>query len=139
MKSARIALPVVALALASCSSSKAKPVEHAKEASVACTSPLTEGEITLDPDEVHSVVAANSQLLGNCYDRALAENPALQGEIQVNLVVGADGRIQQVCSGGSTVGSDQVVACVIRTFSAFQFSEQGHQVATVYPVAFYPH
>lgn len=128
------ALPLI-LALA-CSSEKR--VEEAKEASVDCTSPLSEDDVTLDPDEIYSVVEANYRELRHCYQQALEKNPSLAGRIDVNLIVEASGRPSQVCSGASTLPNSRVVACVIRSFAGFRFPEQEGQMAGIYPITFSP-
>ncbi len=120
--------------------SKGKEAESPSgESKVECTNPLTSDDVTLDPDEVHAVVEEHYRLLRLCYERALDTNPTLQGVIDVNVVVEADGTPSQVCSGHSTLADRAVVACVIRTFSAFRFPSQSGQVASIYPVTFSPY
>lgn len=118
--------------------SKEKSPESPPEVSVDCTDPLDDDDVTLDSDEIYSVVEANYRELRHCYQQALEKNPSLSGRIDVNLIIEADGHTSQVCSGGSTLPSSSVVVCVIRTFAGFQFSAREEQAAGIYPITFSP-
>ena len=107
--------------------------------SVACSSPLSDRDVTLDPDEVHRVVEANYRTLRHCYEQKLDTNPGLEGKIDVNLIVDERGMPTQVCSGASTLPSQQVVECVIHVFSQFRFAQRDTAAASVYPLNFSPY
>ena len=94
--------------------------------------------MSLDPDAVHAVIEANRQTLQICYERVLAMNPVLEGQIDVNLVIEPNGKPSMVCSSASSLESSKVVSCVLSSIARFRFPPQSEQVATVYPVSFSP-
>lgn len=103
-----------------------------------CKTPLSERDVTLDPDEVYELVSEYDELISNCYNQALDANPTLQGRIEVNLIVGTDGVPAQLCSGTSTLPNSRVVSCVLHTFSRFRFHERDEAEAGIYPITFAP-
>ena len=120
-----------------CSKSSGASAENG-EPELECKKPITKEEMSLDPDEVHAIIESNLQPLQMCYERVLAMNPALEGQIDVNLVVEPNGTPSMVCSSSTSLASSKVVSCVLRTIARIQFPERDEQVATVYPLSFSP-
>jgi hypothetical protein len=58
-------------------------------------------------------VGENRMQVRNCYERALKTNHMLAGTINVQLVIGSQGQVQQVAVGGS-LRDASVTACVRR-------------------------
>ena len=131
------AFTLLALSLVACSKSSQGEAENGN-ASIECDDPLTKDEMSLDPAAVHAVIEENRQALQICYERVLSMNPALEGQIDVNLVIEANGEPSMVCSSASSLESTKVISCVLSTIARFRFPQQSEQVATVYPLSFSP-
>jgi hypothetical protein len=64
-------------------------------------------------DAARRAVAENRLQVRNCYERALKTNHTLAGTINVQLVIGGGGQVEQVAVGGS-LRDPTVAACVRR-------------------------
>lgn len=133
-----VALVSLLCVLVSCSKQKDTTTPTTKQLS-SCEQPLSPREITLDPDEVHQLVATNQRLIQHCYEEKLVRNPSLHGVINVNLYVNEHGHPTRVCKAESTLPSQQVVECVLQVFSQFRFAKRSEAAASTYPVTFSAH
>ncbi|HEY4119810.1 MAG TPA: AgmX/PglI C-terminal domain-containing protein, partial [Byssovorax sp.] len=74
-----------------------------------------------------------------CYENGLRANPNLQGRVAVRFVIGRDGGISQVASGGSDIADSAVTSCVTRAFYGLSFPAPESGIVTVtYPIVFSP-
>lgn len=94
-------------------------------------SPLTIVSGRLDPELVRSRIRATEGSLRFCYGAALRERPDLAGRLAVRFVVDAEGTIQQVTSGGSTLPSPEAVTCMVRSFEALSIPPPPRGIVTI--------
>lgn len=75
----------------------------------------------IDARRVQSVVrGAPSKQVQTCYERGLKGNNLLQGQMQVELTIGASGQVRAVFVSG-TLEDRQVYSCVKRVARSWQF------------------
>ena len=93
----------------------------------------------LPPEIVRRVIRSNFGRFRACYEDGLRRNPALEGRVTTNFVIGRDGSVSNVSDGGSDIGDKAVTSCVIRAFYGLSFPQpEGGIVTVVYPIAFSP-
>ena len=68
-------------------------------------------EGNLEVSAIQQVVARQRPQVRACYERALKQNNILQGTVNVGLIIGSDGSVDQVSVGGS-LRDNEVFACV---------------------------
>jgi len=74
-----------------------------------------------------------------CYEQGLKNNPSLQGRVSVRFVIGRDGNVANVSSGGSDLADAGVVSCVAKSFHGLSFPQPDGGIVTVtYPILFSP-
>ncbi len=74
----------------------------------------------LDVAAVRQVIGRQRQQVRSCYERRLKQNNILQGTVNVRLVVGNDGSVDQVAVGGS-LRDNEVFGCVRRLARGWRF------------------
>ena len=72
-----------------------------------------ECEGNLDVSALQQVVARQRPQVRACYERALKQNNILQGTVNVRMIIGSDGSVDQVSVGGS-LRDNEVFGCVRR-------------------------
>jgi hypothetical protein len=83
------------------------------------------------------VVAGMRAGFRNCYNRALAQNPDVEGRIALNIRVGPGGEVQGVTAAPNGNLPDSVVSCVKARAQAAQFDPpQGGMAVIQVPVTF---
>jgi outer membrane biosynthesis protein TonB len=83
------------------------------------------------------VVAGMRAGFRNCYNRALAQNPDVEGRISLSIKVGPGGEVQGVSASPSGNLPDSVVSCVKARAQAAQFDPpQGGLAVIQVPVTF---
>lgn len=70
-------------------------------------------EGNLDVSALQQVVARQRPQVRSCYERALKQNNILQGTVNVQMIIGSDGSVEQVNVGGS-LRDNEVFGCVRR-------------------------
>jgi hypothetical protein len=75
-----------------------------------------------------------------CYQRELADKPALGGKITVKFVIAKDGSVSKAATKKSTMGNTAVESCLNQRFRRFKFPEPkgGGIVIVSYPFSFEP-
>jgi TonB family protein len=93
---------------------------------------------SLDPEKVRQVVAAQQDGLRGCYERGLAENPALSGTCTARIVVDRDGTVGLASMQLSSLHSLSMQRCVLELVRSWRFPPpaDGKAVAIEYPLAF---
>jgi hypothetical protein len=104
---------------------------------IANTTVDTNGRI---PAEViQRIVRQNFGRFRLCYEGGLRTNPGLTGRVVTRFVIGRDGAVAQAADAGSDIASQEVVSCVVRSFSALSFPSPEGGIATVtYPIVLSP-
>jgi hypothetical protein len=94
---------------------------------------------TIAPELIQRTVRQNFGRFRACYESGLRSNPALAGRVAVRFVIGRDGAVSSVGSGGSDLADAGVVSCVTRAFYGLSFSPPEAGIVTVvYPIMFSP-
>jgi TonB family protein len=77
--------------------------------------------------------------LRRCYQTRLAENPALQGSLRVELVVGRDGAVLDTRLERSSTGDEALDRCVVEALRRATFEPfDGDRASLVVPLMFRP-
>lgn len=85
----------------------------------------------IEPAAARAAIQENHRQVRNCYERRLKVNNTLQGNANVTLKIGADGRVQAVRVGGS-LGDNDVFACIRQVANTWRFpAPQGGSCAVV--------
>jgi hypothetical protein len=93
----------------------------------------------LSPHVIRQVVRASYAVFRGCYERGLWVNPKLEGRVTVRFVIQRDGSVSDVINGGSDLPSDEVIECVIESFSSLRFPPPVGGIVTVqYPIMLQP-
>ena len=91
------------------------------------------------PDVVKRILRRNHGRTRACYEEGLRANPNLMGRVNVRFVIGRDGAISNVESGGSDLPDGGVIACILRGFHGLSFPAPAAGIATVvYPISLSP-
>ena len=70
---------------------------------------------------VRRIVRQNIRRMRLCYESAAASDPTLSGSVAVSYRIDTTGAVESAKDAGSTVGSADLVACVVRVFKALSF------------------
>jgi hypothetical protein len=94
---------------------------------------------TLPPEVIHRIVRQSFGRFRLCYENGLRMNPNLQGRVTVRFIIGVDGQVSNISSGGSDLPDGAVVRCVLSSFYGLTFPSPGKGIGTVvYPILFSP-
>lgn len=104
---------------------------------VTMATPVASG--SLPPDVIQRIVRQSFGRFRGCYEEGLRGNPTLEGRITTRFVIGRDGSVATVQSGGTDLPDPRVVSCVLRTYSGLTFPPPKDGIVTVsYPLVFSP-
>ena len=78
---------------------------------------------TLDPEVVDAVIEEHVREVHYCYDREFRHRPDVSGRIVVEATIAPNGRVTDARIAESTIRNSRVDACVLQTFSRFEFPE----------------
>jgi hypothetical protein len=93
----------------------------------------------LPPEVIQRIVRQNYGRFRLCYEQGLMRNPNLTGRVSVRFVIGRDGAVSNVGSGGSDLPDSGTVSCVLSAFYGLSFpSPDGGIVTVTYPILFSP-
>lgn len=120
---------------------KEPAVRPARQAAVAvrpARQPAVEG--ALPRGAVNRVVSENMRRIRYCYQRALATEPDLAGELMASIVVGADGTVTSAYADSGALAHTQLEFCVAGQFSRMRFPTpgDGRTAHISYPLEFLP-
>ena len=73
-----------------------------------------------------------------CYDRGLALNPTVTGDVVVRFTIDARGNVKNAANDASTLPDQGVVECVVKVFSELKFPEPDGDVTVQAPLSFQP-
>jgi TonB family protein len=76
----------------------------------------------------------------HCYERRLAVNPTLAGQVSLRFVIGADGRVTAVTVAKDGLGDAEVASCLVARAKMWVFPQPagGGIVTVTYPFRFAP-
>ncbi len=90
-------------------------------------------------DEVEKVFQTNKGPIYGIYNRALRQNPKLQGRVVVELTIAADGTITDCRLLSSELGDEELESRLVSRIKRFRFQSRKVDVTTVtYPIDFLP-
>lgn len=93
-------------------------------------SPITGDLGGLAQDDVDRVIKARAGVLRACYQKEVAHQPDLAGDLATTIVVGADGRVGEVRTSG-TLASTAVATCAAAQLRRMLFPAKGPATITV--------
>lgn len=117
-------------------------VSHAGESLVVDTSavspPVQVRHGALDPEKVRGVIGSHREELRSCYERAVLENPNLEGTCTLRIVIAGDGSVGTTSLQGSTLRSVSLGRCLLQLVRTWRFPPptDGKTAAVDYPLAF---
>jgi outer membrane biosynthesis protein TonB len=91
----------------------------------------------LDKAIIRRYIKRNIQKITYCYERVLADKPALSGTLTTKFTINADGRVTSSAASGL---DPKVESCVAQTVQAIEFPKpkDSKTVDVVYPFTFRP-
>jgi hypothetical protein len=99
--------------------------------------PETNGH--LPAEVIQRIVRQNDGRYRFCYQRALQNNPNLEGRVTVKFLISRDGSVGYAADGGSDIPDRGVSQCVVSAFQSLSFPAPDSGVVTVvYPITFSP-
>jgi protein TonB len=91
-------------------------------------------------EEIERVFDANKGRIFTLYNRALRENPALQGKVVLRLTIAADGRVTHCEVVSSELNDPELERALVQRVLQFQFEARGdiEPITTTKPIDFFP-
>jgi periplasmic protein TonB len=116
------------------------PVEGFAEAGVAAQRSGTSDLASRSREEIERVFDANKGRIFTLYNRALRENPALQGKVVLRLTISADGRVTFCEIVSSELNDAELERGLVQRVLQFQFEARDdvESITTTKPIDFFP-
>lgn len=93
----------------------------------------------LPPQVIQRIVRQNFGRFRMCYEKALSQNPNLQGRVQVRFMIDRSGAVSNALNAGSSLPDAAAVGCVVRGFYGLSFPKpEAGSVQVSYPIMFSP-
>ena len=93
----------------------------------------------VDEEAVARTIRSRLPLLQACYSKALKRDPNLSGRMELEIEIGAGGRVVDATIREDSIGSERVSSCVLRRVSSWRFGVQVEDSAFVtIPLIFQP-
>jgi TonB family protein len=118
----------------------ASPVEGFAEAGGAAQRSGESDRGSRSREEIERVFDANKGRIYTLYNRALRENPALQGKVVLRLTIAADGRVTFCEIVSSELGDAELERGLVQRVLQFQFEARDdvEPITTTKPIDFFP-
>ncbi|MBM66757.1 MAG: hypothetical protein CMH55_11050 [Myxococcales bacterium] len=94
-----------------------------KKVDIAVSSGPADVRGALDPEVVRRVVRRHRAQIKYCYELELLRTPGLEGKVQVQWVIGPDGRVNRTKITSTTMKSANVEACIQRKIRTWVFDQ----------------
>jgi len=116
------------------------PVEGFAEAGGAAQRSGTSDLASRSREEIERVFDANKGRIFTLYNRALRENPALQGKVVLRLTISADGRVTFCEIVSSELNDAELERGLVQRVLQFQFEARDdvESITTTKPIDFFP-
>jgi protein TonB len=116
------------------------PVEGFAEAGGAAQRSGTSDLASRSREEIERVFDANKGRIFTLYNRALRENPALQGKVVLRLTISPDGRVTFCEIVSSELNDAELERGLVQRVLQFQFEARGdvESITTTKPIDFFP-
>jgi TonB family protein len=115
------------------------PVEAVGMAGGAAQRSGESGKASRSREEIERVFDTNKGRIFTLYNRALRENPALQGKVVLKLTINPDGRVQSCEVVSSELHDPELEKGLIQRVLQFQFEPRDVEtITTTKPIDFFP-
>jgi len=115
------------------------PVEAVGMAGGAAQRSGESGKASRSREEIERVFDTNKGRIFTLYNRALRENPALQGKVVLKLTISPDGRVQSCEVVSSELHDPELEKGLIQRVLQFQFEPRDVEtITTTKPIDFFP-
>lgn len=116
------------------------PVEAFAEAGGAAQRTGSSDKASRSREEIERVFDANKGRIYTLYNRALRENPALQGKVVLRLTIAPDGRVTFCEIVSSELGDPELERGLVQRVLLFQFEARDdvETITTTKPIDFFP-
>jgi TonB family protein len=116
------------------------PVEAFAEAGGAAQRSGDSNKASRSREEIERVFDANKGRIFTLYNRALRENPALQGKVVLRLTIAPDGRVTFCEIVSSELGDPELERGLVQRVLQFQFEARDdvEAITTTKPIDFFP-
>jgi TonB family protein len=115
------------------------PVEAFAEAGGAAQRSGDSNRASRSREEIERVFDANKGRIFTLYNRALRENPALQGKVVLRLTISPDGRVTFCEIVSSELGDPELERGLVQRVLQFQFEPRDVEaITTTKPIDFFP-
>jgi len=116
------------------------PVEAFAEAGGAAQRTGDSNLASRSREEIERVFDANKGRIFTLYNRALRENPALQGKVVLRLTIAADGRVTHCEVVSSELNDPELERGLVQRVLQFQFEARDdvESITTTKPIDFFP-
>jgi TonB family protein len=116
------------------------PVEGFAEAGGAAQRTGASDKGSRSREEIERVFDANKGRIYTLYNRALRENPALQGKVVLRLTIAADGRVTHCEIVSSELNDPELERGLVQRVLQFQFEARDdiEAITTTKPIDFFP-
>jgi protein TonB len=116
------------------------PVEAFAEAGGAAQRSGESNLASRSREEIERVFDANKGRIFTLYNRALRENPALQGKVVLRLTIAADGRVTHCEVVSSELNDPELERGLVQRVLQFQFEARDdvESITTTKPIDFFP-
>jgi TonB family protein len=116
------------------------PVEALAEAGGAAQRSGDSNKASRSREEIERVFDANKGRIFTLYNRALRENPALQGKVVLRLTIAPDGRVTHCEIVSSELGDAELERGLVQRVLQFQFEARDdvESITTTKPIDFFP-
>jgi TonB family protein len=115
------------------------PVEAIAMAGGAAQRSGESGKASRSREEIERVFDTNKGRIFTLYNRALRENPALQGKVVLKLTINPDGRVQSCEVVSSELHDPELEKGLVQRVLQFQFEPKDVEtITTTKPIDFFP-
>jgi protein TonB len=116
------------------------PVEALAEAGGATQRTGVSDKGSRSREEIERIFDANKSRIYTLYNRALRENPALQGKVVLRLTIAPDGRVTHCEIVSSELGDPELERALVQRVLQFQFEPRNdvESITTTKPIDFFP-
>lgn len=99
----------------------------------------TESKGRLPPEQIQRTIKQHMGAFKQCYDAGLKKNPAMKGRLTMKFTIDPEGRAKHAVAAESSLGDDDVVACILGELRKLTFPKpEGGIVSVAYPLELSP-
>lgn len=88
--------------------------------------------------QVVQVIADGTPLFRRCYAKALASDPAIRGEVDIEMIIKPGGNIGVLRAGKGDIGDAALIDCTLRAFEQLRYPSPPSDFSIIAPMQFKP-